>query len=69
MPFADVGPLKLENGFSDEQLFLTDVFPIGFMGAEMCDIRGGEVIAVRGAAPGPWASSPPRARSCWARSA
>jgi threonine dehydrogenase-like Zn-dependent dehydrogenase len=52
VPFADVGPLKLENGFSDEQvLFLTDVFPTGYMGAEMCDIRGGEVIAVWGAGP------------------
>jgi threonine dehydrogenase-like Zn-dependent dehydrogenase len=52
VPFADVGPLKLENGFSDEQvLFLTDVFPTGYMGAEMCDIRGGEVIAIWGAGP------------------
>jgi threonine dehydrogenase-like Zn-dependent dehydrogenase len=52
VPFADVGPLKLENGFSDEQvLFLTDVFPTGYMGAEMCDIRGGEVVAIWGAGP------------------
>jgi threonine dehydrogenase-like Zn-dependent dehydrogenase len=52
VPFADVGPLKLENGFSDEQvLFLTDVFPTGYMGAEMCDIHGGEVIAIWGAGP------------------
>jgi threonine dehydrogenase-like Zn-dependent dehydrogenase len=52
VPFADVGPLKLENGFSDEQvLFLSDVFPTGYMGAEMCDLRGGEVIAVWGAGP------------------
>ena len=52
VPFADVGPLKLENGFSDEQvLFLSDVFPTGFMGAELCDIRGGEVIAIWGAGP------------------
>jgi threonine dehydrogenase-like Zn-dependent dehydrogenase len=52
VPFADVGPLKLENGFTDEQvLFLSDVFPTGYMGAEMCDIRGGEVIAVWGAGP------------------
>jgi threonine dehydrogenase-like Zn-dependent dehydrogenase len=52
VPFADVGPLKLENGFTDEQvLFLSDVFPTGYMGAEMCDIRGGEVIAIWGAGP------------------
>jgi threonine dehydrogenase-like Zn-dependent dehydrogenase len=39
VPFADVGPLKIENGFSDEQvLFLSDIFPTGFMGAEMCGI-------------------------------
>jgi threonine dehydrogenase-like Zn-dependent dehydrogenase len=52
VPFADVGPLKLENGFTDEQvLFLSDVFPTGYMGAEMCDIKGGDVIAVWGAGP------------------
>jgi threonine dehydrogenase-like Zn-dependent dehydrogenase len=52
VPFADVGPLKIENGFTDEQvLFLTDVFPTGYMGAELCDISGGEVIAVWGAGP------------------
>jgi threonine dehydrogenase-like Zn-dependent dehydrogenase len=52
VPFADVNPLKLEDGLSDEQvLFLSDIFPTGFMGAEMCDIKGGEVIAVFGAGP------------------
>jgi threonine dehydrogenase-like Zn-dependent dehydrogenase len=52
VPFADVGPIKIENGFTDEQvLFLSDVFPTGYMGAEMCDIQGGEVIAVWGAGP------------------
>ncbi|MFL5922843.1 MAG: zinc-dependent alcohol dehydrogenase [Gaiellaceae bacterium] len=52
VPFADVGPLKIENGFADEQvLFLSDVYPTGYMGAEMCDIRGGEVIAIWGAGP------------------
>jgi threonine dehydrogenase-like Zn-dependent dehydrogenase len=52
VPFADVGPIKIENGISDEAvLFLSDVFPTGYMGAEMCDISGGEVIAVWGAGP------------------
>jgi threonine dehydrogenase-like Zn-dependent dehydrogenase len=52
VPFADVGPLKIENGFSDEQvLFLSDIFPTGYMGAEMCNIKAGDVIAVWGAGP------------------
>ena len=52
VPFADVGPIKIENGVSDESvLFLSDVFPTGYMGAEMCDISGGDVIAVWGAGP------------------
>jgi threonine dehydrogenase-like Zn-dependent dehydrogenase len=52
VPFADVGPLKIPAHISDEQaLFLSDVFPTGFMGAEMCDIRPGQVIAVWGAGP------------------
>ncbi|HEU4565810.1 MAG TPA: zinc-dependent alcohol dehydrogenase [Gemmatimonadaceae bacterium] len=52
VPFADVGPLKIENGLSDEQvLFLSDIFPTGYMGAEMCDIKPGDVIAVWGCGP------------------
>src|SRR5690242_2845631 len=52
VPFADVGPLKIENGFTDEQvLFLSDIYPTGYMGAEMCDIRPGDVIAVWGCGP------------------
>jgi threonine dehydrogenase-like Zn-dependent dehydrogenase len=52
VPFADVGPLKIENGFSDDQvLFLSDIFPTGYMGAEMCGIKEGDVIAVWGAGP------------------
>ena len=52
VPFADVGPLKIENDLTDEQvLFLSDIFPTGYMGAEMCDISGGDVIAVWGAGP------------------
>jgi threonine dehydrogenase-like Zn-dependent dehydrogenase len=52
VPFADVGPMKIEDDLTDEQvLFLSDIFPTGFMGAEFCDIRGGETIAVFGAGP------------------
>ena len=42
VPFADVGPLKIEDDLTDEQvLFLSDIFPTGYMGAEMCDIKPG----------------------------
>jgi Threonine dehydrogenase and related Zn-dependent dehydrogenases len=52
VPFADVGPIKIENGFTDEQvLFLSDIYPTGYMGAEMCDIKPGDVIAVWGCGP------------------
>jgi threonine dehydrogenase-like Zn-dependent dehydrogenase len=52
VPFADVGPIKIENGLTDEQvLFLSDIFPTGYMGAEMCGVQGGDVIAVWGAGP------------------
>ena len=52
VPFADVGPLKVPAGLSDEQvLFLSDIFPTGYMGAEMCNIKRGDVIAVWGAGP------------------
>jgi threonine dehydrogenase-like Zn-dependent dehydrogenase len=52
VPFADVGPLKVPNGISDEKvLFLSDIFPTGYMGAEMCNIKPGDVIAVWGAGP------------------
>lgn len=52
VPYADVGPIKIDDELPDEQvLFLSDIFPTGYMGAEMCDIKGGEVIAVFGAGP------------------
>jgi threonine dehydrogenase-like Zn-dependent dehydrogenase len=52
VPYADVGPLKIENGIPDEQvLFLSDIFPTGYMGAEFCEIEGGDCIAVFGAGP------------------
>src|SRR5262245_48170084 len=52
VPFADVGPIKITNGLSDEQvLFLSDIFPTGYMAAENCDIQPGDVIAVWGCGP------------------
>ena len=53
VPFADVGPIKIDNDdlTDDQVLFLSDIFPTGYMGAEMCDIQPGDVIAVWGAGP------------------
>lgn len=52
VPFADVGPLKVPDELTDEQvLFLTDILPTGYMGAEMCNIQPGAVIAVFGCGP------------------
>ena len=52
VPFADVGPFKIEDDLIDEQvLFLSDILPTGYMGAEFCEIKGGELIAVFGAGP------------------
>jgi threonine dehydrogenase-like Zn-dependent dehydrogenase len=52
VPFADVGPLKIEDDLTDEQvLFLSDILPTGYMGAEMCDIKPTDVVAVWGAGP------------------
>jgi threonine dehydrogenase-like Zn-dependent dehydrogenase len=49
VPFADVGPIKVPDGLSDEQvLFLSDIFPTGYMAAENCDIKPGDTIAVWG---------------------
>jgi hypothetical protein len=49
VPFADVGPLRIEPDLSDEQvLFLSDILPTGYLGAEMCDITDGDVLAVWG---------------------
>lgn len=50
--FADVNPLKVPEGMTDEQvLFLSDILPTGYMGAEMCDIQPGDTIAVWGCGP------------------
>ena len=52
VPFADVGPIKIPEGMSDEQvLFLSDILPTGYMAAEACEIKPGSVVAVWGCGP------------------
>jgi threonine dehydrogenase-like Zn-dependent dehydrogenase len=53
VPYADVGALKIEDdSLSDESvLFLSDIYPTGYMGADMCGLKGGETVAVWGCGP------------------
>jgi threonine dehydrogenase-like Zn-dependent dehydrogenase len=53
VPLADFNPLKIENtDLTDEQvLFLSDILPTGYMGAEMCGIERGDIVAVWGCGP------------------
>jgi threonine dehydrogenase-like Zn-dependent dehydrogenase len=52
VPFADVGPIKIPDGLRDDQvLFLSDIFPTGYMAAENCNIQPGDTIAVWGCGP------------------
>jgi threonine dehydrogenase-like Zn-dependent dehydrogenase len=52
VPYADVGPMKVPDHLSDEQaLFLSDIFPTGYMAAEFCNFKGGETVAIWGCGP------------------
>ncbi|NPC75136.1 glutathione-dependent formaldehyde dehydrogenase [Corallococcus exiguus] len=52
VPYADVGPLKIPDGLTEDQvLFLTDIFPTGYMAAEHCEIEKGDTVAVWGCGP------------------
>lgn len=52
VPFADVGPIKVPDGLTDEQvLFLSDIFPTGYMAADLCGIQPEDTIAVWGCGP------------------
>jgi len=52
VPYADVGPIKVPDGLTDEQvLFLSDIFPTGYMAAENCDIQPGDTVLVFGCGP------------------
>lgn len=52
VPYADVGPIKVESSLPDEKvLFLSDIFPTGYMAAENCDLEAGDTVAVWGCGP------------------
>ena len=52
VPFANVGPLKIESDLPYEKvLFLSDIFPTGYMAAENAQIQEGDTIAVWGCGP------------------
>jgi len=52
VPYADVAPVKIENGFSDEEvLFLGDIFPTGWQAAVQCDIQPTDTVAIWGMGP------------------
>ncbi|HHP7231169.1 MAG TPA: zinc-dependent alcohol dehydrogenase [Xenococcaceae cyanobacterium] len=52
VPYADIGPLKVPDSLEDDRvLFLTDIFPTGYMAAENADIEPGDTVAVWGCGP------------------
>lgn len=52
VPYADVGPFKIPEGLSDEQvLFLSDILPTAYMAAENCRIKQGDTVAIWGCGP------------------
>ena len=53
VPFADFNCLPLPAGTNNEADFslLADIFPTGYHGAELADVRPGESVAVYGAGP------------------
>jgi len=52
VPFADVGPVKIPDGLPDEKvLFLSDIFPTGYMAAENAEIEPGDTVAIWGCGP------------------
>ncbi len=52
VPYADVGPIKVPEHLTDEQvLFLSDIFPTGYMAAENCNIQSGDIVAIWGCGP------------------
>ena len=52
VPYADVGPIKVPESLTDEQvLFLSDIFPTGWMAAENAEIEPGDTVAVWGCGP------------------
>jgi threonine dehydrogenase-like Zn-dependent dehydrogenase len=52
VPFSDVGCFKIPDELTDEQtVFLTDIYPTGYMAAENCNIHPGDTVAVWGCGP------------------
>jgi threonine dehydrogenase-like Zn-dependent dehydrogenase len=52
VPMADVAPMKVPEGMTDEEvLFLTDIFPTGYQGAEHAEIKDGDIVAIWGGGP------------------
>lgn len=52
VPFSNIGPIKIPDGIPDEKvLFLSDIFPTGYMAAENCDIEEGDTVAIWGCGP------------------
>jgi threonine dehydrogenase-like Zn-dependent dehydrogenase len=52
VPFSDVGCFKVPDALTDDQaVFLTDIFPTGYMAAENCNIHGGDIVAIWGCGP------------------
>jgi threonine dehydrogenase-like Zn-dependent dehydrogenase len=50
--YADVGPIKIPDGIPDEKvLFLSDIFPTGYMAAEQAEIAPGDTVAIWGCGP------------------
>lgn len=52
LPFADYGAIKVPKDIPDEKLLpISDAFPTGYMGADLCNIQPGDIVAVWGCGP------------------
>jgi threonine dehydrogenase-like Zn-dependent dehydrogenase len=52
VPYADISPLKIESDLTDEQvLFLSDILPTDYTGAENAEIEPGDTVAIWGCGP------------------
>src|SRR5690606_21356072 len=52
VPYANVGLIKLPDEVSDEQaILISDIFPTGYFGAELAEIKNGDTVAVFGCGP------------------
>ncbi|ELR71607.1 Threonine dehydrogenase [Fulvivirga imtechensis AK7] len=52
IPYADVGPRRVPDALTDDQvLFLTDIFPTGYIAVDWANLKGGETVAVFGCGP------------------